>query len=102
MDWIQGVFTYIEKIWNFVYCFWDQLGLRLKDLFIGLYGEVVNMIIALLALIPIPASLSGFQWPVMPQVAQWAVFDLQLPLCLSMLSGAALVRVTKSVLKMVR
>jgi hypothetical protein len=101
-NWIQGVFIYIEKLWQWFYCFWDQFTARALDFFLGVYKQLITMIASVLSAIPIPDTLINFQWPVLPQAASWAIYDLQLPTCLALLVGGATVRVTRDFLRMIK
>lgn len=101
MDWIQGVFQYIQKLWQAVYCFFSQFYHAVIDILRGFYHEFVTFMISLLSIIPAPDALMNFQWPAVPQYLMWAIHDLGLRDALLLIAAGATVKITKQLLAQV-
>jgi|GEM_PF-1668895 len=101
MNWLQGVFQYIEKIWQGVYCFFFNFYNQIIDILRGFYSEFVLFFISVLSILPAPDVLMNFQWPTVPQYLVWAIHDLGLRDALALVAGGATIRITREFLKMV-
>ena len=99
-DWIQGVFHYVEKLWQWVYCFWDNLSCKLLDIFSQWTTEIVNLVLAAFASIPVPDALASFQFPSGGPLVDTMLL-LNVPQALAMIAAAFTVRYMKSLIKMV-
>lgn len=101
MDWLAGVFQYIEKMWQSIHCFFLQFYGQVIDIFRGFYFEVVSLLLSLLSVIPYPDALANFSYGAIPQAFAWAIHDLGLRDALLLVSAGATVKITRQLLSMV-
>ncbi|MBI5204808.1 MAG: hypothetical protein HZA11_07825 [Nitrospirae bacterium] len=101
MDWLSGIFSYIEKLWQAVYCFFSQFYNQLIDILRGFYFELVSLLLGLLSVIPYPDALANFSYGVIPQAFAWAIYDLGLRDGLLLIAAGATVKITRQLLVMV-
>jgi hypothetical protein len=94
MNWIAGVFLYIEKFWYWVYCFFGQLECRLLDILTVIKKEFLTILISIMSMIPVPAAVENFQLPQIPSGIGWAVDSLALPEAMALIVAAATIRIT--------
>jgi hypothetical protein len=101
MDWIQGVFQYIQKLWQSVYCFFAQFYHAVVDILRGFYSELVTFMLSLLSVIPYPDAIKNFSYGAIPQAFMWAIHDLGLRDGLLVIAAGATVKITRQLLAMV-
>ena len=100
-DWSQGVFSYIEKLWNFFYCFWSQLPNRLLDIFALVVTDIITALLAVLAVIPLPDVLTNFQWPALGGMGP-AMAMSGLPQGMALIIAGMTVRFIKGLIPLIR
>ena len=101
IDWLSGVFSYIEKIWQSFYCFLSHFYPRVLDILVGFYHELVIFMLGLLTVIPAPAAIMNFSYGPIPQVFAWAIHDLGLRDGLLIIAAGATIKLTKQTLALV-
>jgi len=101
MDWLSGVFTYIEKVWQGLHCFLIQFYDSVVDILIGFYHLLVTFLISLLSVIPAPDAIMNFSYGPIPQAFAWAIHDLGIRDGLLVVAAGATVKITKDLLAMV-
>ena len=101
MDWLSGIFSYLEKVWQAVYCFFLQFYNQVIDILRGFYFELVTLLLDLLSVIPYPDALRDFSYGTIPQVFMWAIHDLGLRDGLLIIAAGATVKITRQLLAMV-
>jgi hypothetical protein len=101
MDWIQGVFKYIEKIWQWFYCFFQTLWCQGADFIMNIFEEVMSVVVTALSVIPIPNVIASFQWPDAGPFG-YALIDLGVPQGLAILSAAFMIRFLKGLIPLIR
>lgn len=97
MDWLQGVFNVLLKIWNEIKCFLPNLWARFLDVIVTLQEEISAALLAVLSVIPLPDAVQNFQWPDVGPLG-YAVIQAGIPQALSILSGALFIRFIKGLL----
>ena len=101
MDWLSGIFQYIEKLFQSVYCFIAQFYHMVIDILRGFYSEFVTFMISLLSIIPYPDAIRNFSYGTIPQVFAWAIYDLGLRDGLLIIAAGATVKITRQLLQVV-
>ncbi len=101
MDWIQGVFAYIEKIWHWFSCFFATLWCQASDFVVSMLEEIMLVAISALSVIPLPDALTSFQMPDAGIFGN-ALIDLGVPHALTILSAAFMVRFLKGLIPLIR
>ncbi|GER94663.1 hypothetical protein A45J_2427 [hot springs metagenome] len=101
MDWLQGIFQYIGKVWNWLYCFFPNFFGWLSDWLMDMLFEIMSVAISALGVIPLPDVLTSFQWPDAGPFG-YALIDLGVPQGLAILSAAFMVRFLKGLIPLIR
>ena len=101
MNWIQGVFLYIEKVWKWIYCFFPNLVGYLTDMFMDILEEVLTVLLTALSVIPVPDVIANFQWPDAGPFG-YALIDLGVPQGLTILSAAFMFRFLKGLIPLIK
>jgi hypothetical protein len=101
MDWIQGVFQYIEKAWQWLFCFFSNLWCQGADFIMDMLEEIMTVLMSALSVIPIPDALANFQWPEAGPLGA-VIIDVGIPQALSILAGAFMVRFLKGLIPLIR
>ena len=101
MDWTQGVFQYIEKVWQWLYCFFANLWCGLSDWLMSALEEIMTVALSALSALPIPDALANFQWPDAGPLGA-VLIDTGVPVALSILAGAFTLRFLKGLIPLIR
>lgn len=94
MEWLAA---FLQPILCWLAAFWCKL----SDVLIGLLVDVLALGASLLAVIPIPDAVAGWQWPDAGPLAG-SMIEAGIPQALAIIAGAYTVRFCKGLIPFIR